>query len=278
MKVKQTALMGFSLSAALFLVTYIPTIRWMIDRWMAEGSYYSHGFIVPIISLYFVWRKKDELKEVSTTGSTAGLAIAIVGLVFHLICAALRVYFLSGFSFVLVLYGLVLFFFGKQVVRKLMFPIFFLLAMVPLPLVLISHLTVKLKLFVGDSSVWVLNHIGFPCVRDGSMVKMPDSFILIAAPCSGLRSLIALLTLGILFAYTSKLPNIKRGLLFLSAIPIAMGSNLVRIVLLAIVNDLYGEPVAMGFFHDFSGFMVFALAFLGLVTVNRALEGAKQDE
>jgi len=106
---------------------------------------------------------------------------------------------------------------------------------------------------------------------------MPNSYIAIEAPCSGLRSLISLLTLGLLFAFAMKVSYVKKGLLLLSTIPIAMAANIIRVIMLATVNDLYGEKVAMGFFHDFSGYFVFAFAFFGLWMVGKILE-RKRDE
>jgi exosortase len=110
---------------------------------------------------------------------------------------------------------------------------------------------------------------------DGNIIRMTKSFIIVGAPCSGLRSLIALLTLGLIFAHTINTSFFKKGLFFLSAMPIAIASNILRITTLAIVNDLYGQKVASGFFHDFSGFLVFAFAFIGLFIVGRILEAEK---
>ncbi len=273
MKGKQIAVAGFYFSLALLLIAYVPTIKWLVERWTAAETYYSHGFMVPLISIFIAWKNREFLKNIEMKSDITGLVIIGVFLFINIICAALRVYFVSGFTFVFALGGLVMYFFGREAVRKMLFPIFFLLAMVPLPLVIIGNLTVTLKLFVTKSTVFVLNHIGFPSVMDGSTIRMPGSFIVVAAPCSGLRSLISLITLGVLFAYASKVSLLKKGVLLLAAVPIAMGTNLVRITVLAIVNDLYGEKVAMGFFHDFSGFMVFVLAFLGLFAVNQVLEG-----
>ena len=144
--------------------------------------------------------------------------------------------------------------------------------MIPLPLVLIGNLTVKLKLFVAEISTFILNGIGFPSIRDGSFIRMPNSFIEVAAPCSGLRSLISLLTLGLLFSYAMKVSYVRKSVLFLSSIPIALASNVIRITLLAIINDLYGEAAATGFFHDFSGFIMFGVAFVGLFSISHVLE------
>jgi len=272
---KQKTLLKFALSFALVLVAYLPTLRWFYDRWTYPDSYYGHGFLIPLVSLFIVWQRRHALKEAKLSTNLSGLIIVAVCLFAHLAASALRIYFISGFSFVFALYGLVLFCFGKEVSKKLVFPELFLLAMVPLPLVLISNLIVKLKLFVAEASTFVLNLIGFPSVRDGSTIVMPGSHIIVAAPCSGLRSLIALLTLGLLFSYAVKFSYPKKAVLFLSSIPIALATNLIRIIALAVVNDLYGEKIAMGFFHDFSGFAVFGLAFAMLYGVSRALEGGQ---
>ena len=256
----------------LLLVAYAPTLAWMYHRWTAHESYYSHGPLIPLVSLFIMWQRRDILRRIAIKEEKRGIMLVAAGLILHIICAGLRVYFVSGFLFVLVLYGLILLFFGKDWTRNLIFPILFLLAMVPLPLVVIGNLTVKLKLFAAQCATILLNRMGFPSIRDGSIIRMPNSFIMVEAPCSGLRSLISLLTLGILFAHSMKVSNIKRGILFLSSAPIALLSNISRIVMLAAVNDLYGEKVAMGFFHDFSGFLVFAFAFAGLFGVSRLLE------
>lgn len=266
----------FASCVLLLLIAYIPTILWMADRWFAKESYYGHGFLIPIVSLVITWQKRDILKKIKPAGAIAGLWIIMACLLVHIICAALKVYFISGFSFVLAIYGLILFFFGKKMTNALIFPTLFLLTMIPLPLVVVGNLTVKMKLFAAQASTFMLNHIGFPCVRDGSVIKMPNSYIAVEAPCSGLRSLISLLTLGLLFSYVIKVSLLKKTILFLSSIPIALASNIFRIILLAAVNDLYGEKVAMGFFHDFTGFLVFAVAFTGLYGVSRALEGNRE--
>lgn len=271
-EIRMSHVIKFIPAFLLALVAYLPTLQWMYERWMAKESYYGHGFLIPIVSAVIIWQRRDALKKINISRDWMGLYIVAGCILVHIICASLRVYFISGFSFVFLLYGLVIFFFGREMARKLTFPIFFLLTMVPLPLVLISNMTVKLKLFAAQCATFVLNHIGFPSIRDGSVIRMPYSFIAVEAPCSGLRSLIALLTLGLIFAYAARASYAKKTVLFLSSVPIAIATNVVRIVLLASVNDLYGEKAAMGLFHDFTGFLVFALAFGGLYGVSRWVE------
>ncbi|MBP7055551.1 MAG: exosortase/archaeosortase family protein [Candidatus Omnitrophica bacterium] len=272
----KNAFIRFGVAFFLLMVAYIPTIKWMVDRWNASDGYYGHGFLIPIVSAFIIWQRRAVLQKINFTTSVLGIWITASALLVNIVCAALKIYFISGFSLVFALYGLILFFFGREMVKNLLFPVFFLLAMVPLPLVVVGNLTVKMKLFAAQCSTFVLNKIGFPSILDGSTIRMPKSFIAVEAPCSGLRSLIALLTLGLLFAYALKTSKIKKGVLLASSVPIAMASNVMRIVMLAVVNDLYGGKVAMGFFHDMSGFLVFGFAFAALLAVSKVLEGGRR--
>lgn len=278
MREKLMTLIKFQVCLILMLAAYIPTIMWMYWRWNAAESYYSHGILIPFVSLFIVWQRRDMLVNIPIQTDFRGLLLVVFGMVLHIIAAVLRIYFLSGFTLIMVLFGLILYFFGSKMIKALIFPIFFLIAMIPMPLVLIGNLTVQLKLLVTQASVFVLNHIGFPSIQDGSVIRMPNSYIEVAAPCSGLRSLISLLTLGLLFAYALKIAFWKKVVLFLSSIPIAMFSNLCRVLMIAVVNDLYGEKVAMGFFHDFSGYMIFVIAFICLYVVSKILDTSKQSD
>lgn len=269
---KRIVLIKFVSAFLAVVAAYFPTFLWMWDRWFASESYYGHGILIPLVSAFIVWQRRSSLKKIKATGDMAGLWVIAAALFVHIICSVLKVAFISGFSLVFVVYGLVLFFFGREMVRNLMFPIFFLLAMIPLPLVLIGNLTVKLKLFAAQIATFILNNIGFPSIRDGSIIRMPNSYVAVEAPCSGLRSLISLLTLGVVFSYAMKASYVKKLVVFISSVPIAIATNVMRIVLLGVVNDLYGQKVAMGFVHDASGFLVFAIAFLALLWVSRSLE------
>ncbi len=109
-------------ASILLLIAYIPAILWMVDRWFAKESYYGHGILIPIVSLVIVWQRMETLKKIKHAGSAAGLWIVMACLIVNIISASLKVYFLAGFSLVFAVYGLVLFFFGKEMVRNLIFP------------------------------------------------------------------------------------------------------------------------------------------------------------
>ena len=258
---------------ALVLLTYTPTFLWMWDRWFSRDSYYSHGILIPFVSFYLIWSKKDELKQLPKESSPWGLYIFLLGVLLHLISAAFRVYFSSGFSLIVVLLGLVLHFFGRRVLNHIFFPIIFLAFMVPLPIVTIANISFKLKFFAAQLATAILNnHLRIPCFQDGSTIRLQHTQVIVDDVCSGLRSLISLTALGSIFAYWIKGGFLKRSIVFLSTIPIAVVTNALRIVFLSTVSEIWGAQYATGFLHDLSGFIVFAGAFILLFSVVKLLE------
>ena len=256
----------------LTIIVYIPTFIWMVDRWIVKDTYYSHGFLIPLISLYIIWLKRDALSKIKITPSNIGWAFFLSGILIHTISAFLRIYFSSGFSLILVLIGLVLLFLGKNLLKQLMFPILFLIFMLPLPLVTIANISFRLKIFAAKISTFIVNQLGIPAIREGSVIKTANSYLIVEDPCSGIRSLIALIALGALMAYFSNLSKPKRVILFLSSIPIAICTNVIRIVALSLASEMYGQKLATGAFHTTMGILVFVFAFLGLLLVGKLLE------
>lgn len=258
---------------ALVLLTYTPTFLWMWDRWFSRDSYYSHGILIPFVSLYLIWNKKDELKQLPKESSPWGFHIFLLGVLLHLISAAFRVYFSSGFSMIVMLLGLVLHFFGRRVLEHISFPIVFLAFMIPLPIVTIANISFKLKFFAAQLATDILNnHLRIPCFQDGSTIRLQHAQVIVDDVCSGLRSLISLTALGSIFAYWIKGGFLKKSLVFISTIPIAVITNALRIVFLSTVSEVWGAQYATGFLHDLSGFIVFAGAFILLFSVVKLLE------
>ena len=269
---KKQNLMKLSISLLLIIIAYLPTILWMIDRWSAKDTYYSHGFLVPFISVFLIWLKKDKLLSLKVKPDSRGWFFLAPGILIHLISAFWRIYFTSGFSLILVFAGMVLLFFGRAFLRHILFPLLFLLFMIPLPLVAIANISFKLKIFAAAIATFIVNKVGLPAIREGSIIKTVHSYLVVEDPCSGIRSLIALIALGALMTYLSNLSRVKKIILFSSTIPIAVGTNIIRIVALTMVSEIYGTKYAMGFFHDAMGILVFVLAFAGLSLVQKLLE------
>ena len=256
----------------LVVVTYIPTFFWMKERFLGAESYYTHGFLVPLISLWLIYRKKEKLKKIEKKSNINGLFILIFGLLFHFLGLLLQIKFVSGFSLLFVLLGLSLYLAGKDYTKEILFPILFLAFMAPLPRVLIIHISFKMKLLAAEAGASLINWLNIPVYRTGSIVYLPNTALTIGSPCSGLRSLISLTALGALFAHLSDLSKIKKTILFVSAIPLALAANILRIGMLLWVAYVYGQNVATGKFHDISGMFVFIFAIAGLMIVNRVLQ------
>jgi len=270
---KKQDLIKLSALFILAMISYIPTFAWMVDRWSVKDTYYSHGFLVPFIIAFIVWLKRGELAKLKIQpANNMGWAFFITGISIHALSALWRVYFSSGFSLILVIIGLVLLFLGKTFLRKLLFPIFFLLFMIPLPLVAIANISFKLKIFASQISTAILNGLGVAAIRDGSVIKTMHSYLVVEDPCSGIRSLIALIALGALMAYFSNISRTRKAVLFVSAIPIAIAGNVIRIVGLSLVSEMYGAKWATGLFHDTMGILVFVFAFFSLLIIGKLLE------
>lgn len=254
------------------IFTYIPTFIWMAGRWTVADTYYSHGFLIPLISGFIIWQKREELRQIKIKTFQLGWLFFLTGIFIHIISASLRVYFTSGFSLILVLIGLVILLLGRDYLNKLLFPILFLIFMLPLPLVLISNLSFRLKILASQIGVFLVNNMGMYAVRDGSMIKTLHSQLMVEDPCSGIRSLIAFIALGVLMAYYSRISITKKVALSLSSIPIAIFSNVIRIVALTLASEMYGAQVATGIFHNVMGILVFVFGFLALLFIQKLLE------
>ncbi len=254
-----------------FLLSYIPTFCWMWDRWFVRDSYYSHGVLVPFVTIFFIWKKRHELRDIAPQPSRWAIGVIALGIGLNLISAVLRIYFTAGFSMLFVLVGFVLYFYGEKTLSKIWFPILFLIFMIPVPLALISEVSFMMKILAAKLTVIFLNQVGFASVRDGSVIMMKHTHVIVEDICSGLRSLISLTALGSIFAYLMKSSLTKRIILFLSTIPIAIITNVIRISFLSIVSEIWGAQYATGLIHDLSGFIVFISAFILLFTVEKLL-------
>lgn len=254
------------------LLIYVPSFLWMWDRWFARDSYYSHGVLIPFVTAFLIWQKRDILRKIQPKISPWGLRIFFIGIAIHLLSAFFRVYFSSGFSMIIVLFGLILHFYGSKVLKELLFPISFLFFMVPLPMVVITGLSFRLKIFAAQIAVIALNDMRLFCVQHGSTIVMQHAHVIVEDVCSGLRSLITLMALGSLFAYGMKASFLKKSILFVSTIPIAVITNVGRIILLAFISEIWGAKYALGPIHEASGIIVFLGAFCLLYVVQKMIE------
>ncbi|MCM8814069.1 MAG: exosortase/archaeosortase family protein [Candidatus Omnitrophica bacterium] len=257
-----------SILGVILIIVYLPAFEWMWRQWNVSEGYYSHGLLIFIAAVYFLWLKRPQLRALTALDSSsvgfAGIGVAVI---LHIFAMVFRMYFLSAFSLPVMLGGIALLWGGFPVLRIIFFPLMYLYFMVPLPLVIISNLSFRMKIFAAQASTSLLTGIGIDAVLRGSTIVMPHSYLEIELPCSGLRSLISLTAFGAAFAYMATLSRIRKWILFFMAVPIALCANICRIVLLGWVSEVYGMEAAQGWVHDASGFVLFGVAVFGLAVM-----------
>ena len=232
----------------------------------------SYGWYVPVFSLYVLWREKKELVESVGAPSPLGIALAVPSLLIGWLGAAGGQIRFEILGFVGLLLALVLATFGRRTARQAMFPILFLLFCMPLHSFL-DVVTIHLRLLAVSAAQGVLNGLGVNVVRSGTMLASANgSFSMdVADPCSGLRSLFAMLTLSAGYGYFTQPTWTRRALLFALSVPIAVAGNVVRIVTIAIVGATCSADFASGFYHDYSGYVVFLVAVSLMVAAGGAI-------
>lgn len=254
----------------LLAAVYATVVPDMAGQWLEDPNY-SHGFLVPLIAGYFLYQKWPELLTTPVCPSSWGLPLMLASLALLVVGIAGTEYFTMRSSLVFLLAGIVLYCYGWQVLKFLALPIGFLLFMVPLPYIVYDAMAFPLKLFITKVSVFVLKATGIIVWREGNILMFPQIVLEVADACSGLRSLMSLLALSVAFAFFSQVTNLKRTLLVLSAIPIAIVTNMLRVIVTGFLAQYYGAAAAEGFFHEFAGMAVFAMAMLLLVAFGALL-------
>lgn len=264
----------------LFGLTYRSTLIWMYQRYMSADSYYSHGFLIPFVSVFFIWQKREELAKIEAYPARLGLVLLLCAAFMHVAGTILYIFSVSGFSIFLFILGIALFIFGKKVTRTIIFPLVLLLSMFPLPEAILGIISFPLKMLVARAGVDIVSAIGIPVLREGFHIEIAQGSLLVGNPCSGLRSLIAFMTLGAVYAHISTLSVPRKWILFLLSIPIAVLSNIVRVPVLILTAHYYGIAAASpdSFWHDASGLMVFVIGFVLLFFAGRILEWQRKNE
>ena len=257
---------------ALTTFVYFPILQAMVLHWRIVPDY-SHGFLVLPLSIYFAYEKKYKLEAAHIEGSWLGVAPLLIGLGLLALgqLGSLLTPLRAGYVFTLM--GLVLLILGREVFRLLLFPLLFLLLMVPLPQSLVNVIAFPLQLIAAQWAVATLQLLDIPVLLEGNIIHLPHSELFVAEACSGLRSLMALLTLGVVFAqFFRKGKRLQQLILIASTLPIAVFVNAVRVAVTGGMSHYIGPETAGGFIHDFQGMITFTVAFFLLLGEAKALE------
>ncbi|NOY45645.1 MAG: exosortase [Deltaproteobacteria bacterium] len=253
-------------------VLYAAVIPSMVQDWYLDENY-SHGFLVPLVSLYLLWDRRREVAEAArrARGSWAGLVLCLVSLALFVLGRAGAELFLQRSSLVFLLMGAVLWLWGWRVFAKVLFPLAFLLFMVPLPYLVYDSVAFPLKLLAARVATDSLFWLGVPVFREGNIIHLASQTLEVADACSGIRSLVSLLALGVVYAYFMSRGWWRRLLLVVATVPIAIAANALRITGTGLLTHYVSPEAAEGFFHTFSGWVVFVAAFVMLFVVGWVL-------
>ncbi len=239
---------------------------WISHQWLSSKGDFSHGWIMPLISLWIVWSKRDELIQAQSHRSLMGLTLLISSLLLHWAALRSQQPRVSLIALVGVIWSIPFYLYGSSVAKSILFPCGYLL------LCFTSYLMVSLafplRLLSSAASALVLNGLGISAIRNGTAIYSAagGGFNFdVADPCSGLRSLVVMTALAAPFAYFTQKTILKRWLLFALSIPLAMFANMVRIVTVALVAQGFGQERAMTLYHDYSGYILFTVAILSLI-------------
>lgn len=257
-------LIKFLILLGLWLVSFIPVYPSLVWTWLNHSDN-SHGILVPLVSLYFVWQKRENFKSIKISNSNWGVVILVVSMGLYLLSYAGAVGVVSRAMIVSSLIGLVMFTLGKEFFSLLAFPLLYLFFMVPVPDSILGLVSLPLQLFATKVSTFIIQIFSIPAYREGNMLYFANTQLEVAEACSGIRSIMSFGMLSFIFAYMMDKIWWKRIVLVLSTIPLALFANIVRVTGTGILAHFYGSKVALGFLHEFSGLAIFAFGFVLLL-------------
>ncbi|MBV8476228.1 MAG: exosortase/archaeosortase family protein [Acidobacteria bacterium] len=249
---------------------YLGVLGRLAAQWWRDPNF-SHGFFVPAFALYLVWRKKGILATLPQSPSWYGTLIVALGLLLLVIGNLGAELFLSRFSFLIVLAGLVVTFRGWSQQKELLFPCLFLILMIPIPAILFNQITFPLQILASKLASGLLPLLGVPVLREGNIIQIPAMPLEVAEACSGIRSLLSLTTLAIIYGYLMEPRIVIRVLLAACSVPIAVAANSLRIVGTGLMVQYWDPDKAEGFFHLFSGWLIFLVSLLLLFSLHKLL-------
>jgi exosortase len=233
---------------------------------------FSHGFLVPVFAGYLLWTKRAELRATPVAPSGHGLLLVVAALALLVVGEYGAELFSARLSFLFLAAGVVLTFYGWAMLREIRFALFVLLLAIPIPAILFNHITLPLQLLASRVASDVLPFCGVPVIREGNVIQLPSMQLEVAEACSGIRSLMSLLTLAVFYGNLAETRPLRRVLLAAASLPIAVAANAARIVGTGICVQYWGPDKAEGFFHEFSGWAMFIISFLCLYLVHSTMK------
>lgn len=257
------------LAALLVLLYHRVAVKLVIDWY--ELPDFSHGFFIPLFAAYVIWDKRETLRRIPAEPSWAGLSLVALGLFELLVGVFGADLFFQRTSFILLAIGLIWTLLGKRMLGELKFVLFVLVLAIPLPTIVFNQITFPLQLFASHIASEVLPLLGVPVLQEGNVINLPAMPLEVAEACSGIRSLMSLFTVAIFFGYFLERSSWRRVVLAFCSIPIAVAANVTRIVGTGLCVQYWDPQKALGFFHEFSGWLMFVVSLICLYGAHAAM-------
>jgi exosortase len=260
----------YAIIAVLLCVLYYRVALKLVYDWYTIPDY-SHGFLVPLFAAFLVWDQRKVLSSIPIKQTWAGIALVVVSIGVLILGVYGVELFTARMSFVMLLTGLIWTFFGWAMVRALAFPLLVLILAIPFPAIVFNQITFPLQLLASRIASDILPLLGVPTLHEGNVIKLPIMDLEVAEACSGIRSLMSLFTLAVFYGYFLERSTKRRVILALASIPIAVTANVARIVGTGLCVQYWDPEKALGFFHEFSGWVMFVISLGCLYLVHRLM-------
>lgn len=255
---------------SLLILCYFPILRLLVNQWMNDEDM-GHGFFVPALAGYIAWQRRNELGAVRPQSHWLGIVLVLLGGFQAYVATLGAELFVARTAFIVSLVGVLLFLGGGHLVRGLAFPLFLLCFMIPIPTIVYNQITFPLQLFASQVAESVLHLLNIPVLREGNILELADMRLSVVEACSGIRSLLSLSFLSLVYAYFFDDKVWMRGALLICTVPIAIFANAMRVSLTGIISE-YNPELAQGFFHSVEGWIVFMVALTALLAVHQLID------
>lgn len=252
------------------LIACYASLLWGLARQWGTAEDMSHGFFVPLVAGIVTWRRRGEISAIPVSTNYWGLALVAWGGMQMILGTLAAQLFAARTAFLVSLTGVVLFLGGTRLVKIVAFPLGLLVFMFPIPAILYAHITLPLQLFASTVAEWILSSLGVPVLRDGNILELASQKLSVVDACSGIRSLVSLAFLALVYAYFFDRRVWMRWVLLASTIPIAIAANAARVTLMGLIGE-YRVDLARGFMHLAEGWVLFVIALALVVLLHRCL-------
>jgi exosortase len=253
--------------SCLLLLLYAPILRNLVLQWWSDPDY-SHGFFVPLFSGYILWRQRERWMKCEIKPANFGLLVMLGALGLLFVGSLGAELFTSRFSLLALLAGMILFLAGWKFLRAVSFPLGFLIFMIPLPAIVYNQITFPLQLIASRFATFWLEMVHVPVLRDGNILILSNYSLEVVEACSGIRSLMTLISLAVIYGYFLEPRLWVRIALVVLMVPSAIVSNAIRIMGAGMMAHRFGPAAAEGFLHTFSGWVIFLVALLLLFALH----------